>query len=505
MGVCGCAAPLPDIYREDAVPPAELKFQPALVDGVAEAVFRVEVADAGEAGVVPLRLFAGDLSSYDLRGIAKDEVSRSLAERELKLRSWPGSGGGSILAPEAALPEGIYTLASSEGAVLREFRVESERPVFTRVWPGSQASSSSTMVFCHNTAQPAAAQLEAAGETDVQNGSEPVQLWLGLPGLESTEAGFERVAVSSQFASFQCLSLQAGNGRQLPFGFVPPVSAFGVLLDPAPLGHEDAVPPVPTELSAECVAEEFPIGPGCIEVQDDRLIVRPPAGESLWSVVGSDHHWVRVSDGPARFVLRGLAPNTRQGLRFTILHPGGTDSVDVQVSTPEASAHVVINEVMPNPVGMEPEQEWVELYNDGTIPVCLRGWVFEDVGGSALLPDLRLPPGAFALLVGPGYLPDGDYDAVAVEGTPVLVLEKLANQGLSNSGELVRLRDSLGRIVSRLAYGDVLSEDCPDSAGTAENGVSVARLHPWSLDESQVRCEPHAGAKSSPGGHNTSF
>ena len=33
--------------------------------------------------------------------------------------------------------------------------------------------------------------------------------------------------------------------------------------------------------------------------------------------------------------------------------------------------HVVINEVLANPVGGEPAQEWVELYNDGRAPAVL--------------------------------------------------------------------------------------------------------------------------------------
>lgn len=41
-------------------------------------------------------------------------------------------------------------------------------------------------------------------------------------------------------------------------------------------------------------------------------------------------------------------------------------------------ADVVINEFMANPVGTEPDNEWVELYNKGGSSIDVNGWVLYD-------------------------------------------------------------------------------------------------------------------------------
>ncbi|MBN1915610.1 lamin tail domain-containing protein [Candidatus Dojkabacteria bacterium] len=43
-----------------------------------------------------------------------------------------------------------------------------------------------------------------------------------------------------------------------------------------------------------------------------------------------------------------------------------------------ATTDVVINELMPNPVGLDPGNEWIELYNPTSVNINLSGWILKD-------------------------------------------------------------------------------------------------------------------------------
>jgi hypothetical protein len=134
-------------------------------------------------------------------------------------------------------------------------------------------------------------------------------------------------------------------------------------------------------------------------------------------------------------------------------------------------AHIVINEVLANPLGPEPAQEWVELVNDGSIEADLAGYVLEDIGGKTDLPKARLAPGAHALIVNDAFVLDDELDPVPAPRALVLHVPKLGKGGLSNSGEPLKLVDSTGRVVSRFPIGP-----------RVKAGSSVARVLPSSPD-----------------------
>ena len=62
---------------------------------------------------------------------------------------------------------------------------------------------------------------------------------------------------------------------------------------------------------------------------------------------------------------------------------------------------VVINEVMPNPMGSDGGKEWIELHNRWFTPVHLKDWSIQ--GGStneshSFDPDIQISSGGYALL-----------------------------------------------------------------------------------------------------------
>jgi hypothetical protein len=112
-------------------------------------------------------------------------------------------------------------------------------------------------------------------------------------------------------------------------------------------------------------------------------------------------------------------------------------SIDLPPETPP----LVITEVLANPVGPEPGQEFVELRNVGGGDLSLGGLRLEDSKGADVLPEATLGAGAYALIVPSTYDPGSPRDVPPRPGTLMVPVDtRLGADGLSNSGEVVRLR-----------------------------------------------------------------
>jgi len=115
-------------------------------------------------------------------------------------------------------------------------------------------------------------------------------------------------------------------------------------------------------------------------------------------------------------------------------------SAPLAFTTPDALPPVAITEVLANPAGPEPAQEFVELRNLGTEDVALAGLRIEDGKGSDDLPAETLVAGAYALVVTSAYDPAQGQDPAPRAGTLLLRVDtRIGSDGLSNSGEPVRL------------------------------------------------------------------
>src|SRR5262249_61591183 len=110
---------------------------------------------------------------------------------------------------------------------------------------------------------------------------------------------------------------------------------------------------------------EISFGAGCAEVEDDRVIVHPPEDPVLWTIDVGIAPFVRASRGARDFTVRPMPPDGRY-LLATLDSSGQVTTSQVTITPAPPPAHVVLNEVMANPAGAEPGQEWVELYNDGS-------------------------------------------------------------------------------------------------------------------------------------------
>jgi len=288
-----------------------------------------------------------------------------------------------------------------------------------------------------------------------------------------------------------CVSWGASGDVAPPSNGLPALSPPALSLGGDEVALEPAVLVAPDALQARagppCGLDEVPFASGCATIDDDRVHVRAPDRAVLWTIAGGGPALVRSTGAGERFVVRPL-PLNKPMLVSALDAWGHRDNASLAIRAAAPRAHVVINEVMANPRGPEPAQEWVELYNDGATSVSLEGYALEDAQGTTTLPAVELAPGAFALVVSRAYTPDAALDAVPALAAALVTVDTLA---LANDGERLTLRDALGSAVSVFP------------ALKSKNGISIARRRPDADDADLSAFVPSsAAAGSTPGAPN---
>ena len=399
-------------------------------------------------------LFEGTLSSYYLGKLKQGEIADALLARQIPLASWRGEAE-LIVAPLRALALGTYSLASSAGLVT-EFQVTTSPPLLHRLWPAATRSGSPRFaVYCS-----APEDASALPDTGVLV-FEPNQLSVALlPGVEDGGPFPERCR---HFSS---------EVQLLPGEIWVPPPALGVwALDPSLFAVAELEPALPLA----CTAGEVAFGPGCAEIADDRLVVRTPDAGMLWVVHSERGALIEVTRAGAALTVPGLLPGNREHLWGSTHDSAGASlDFDLVVSTAAARARPILNEVLADALGPEPQSEWLELYNDGALAVDLGGYSLQDGGGRTPLPHAWLAAKEYALLVREDFVPNGS-DEPPAPGTRLIRLPALGKSGLSNSGERLALLDSAGVERSVLP------------ALSGKPGQSLARQSPASSDD-----DPHA-------------
>jgi hypothetical protein len=171
-----------------------------------------------------------------------------------------------------------------------------------------------------------------------------------------------------------------------------------------------------------------------------RLAIAPRAGHDAAQVVGS--------------------------AAFLLFEPGETPCVASSAADARA---IAITEVLADPpdgaagdangdgVRDASDDEFVELVNRGTTPVCLAGFAL----GDAAKPERHvfplgraLAPGA-ALVVFGGGVPTGAFAGAKVETAAFS-----GSLNLTNAGDVLTLRDATDRVVTQLSWGDCAARAC---------------------------------------------
>lgn len=471
--LCWLAACVPDLPgggpghgpAEDGAGPA-LELSPEAPLDAAHPVLRFHLhlhgVAAGDVDLGRVAVVRGKVGPAHLRQIARGEISNALSERFVPSIAWieDGSSGEPVViaAPTVSLEPGeAYALALGAPPLAEHIRVAAggEAPVLPRIWPPIEGGASISMgVWCSGSALP-----EVVADVELSP--------------EGPRGALRRGAVGETGA--RCVRFEADPGE--------PASAEGPLVGPPALGDGEPIAgldPRPFVVAAgppaapgiACEAGELPFGPGCAVVEDDRIRVRSGGAPLLWAVRGEGLDEVVAAAPGDPFVLAPLPP-----LRSILLDVSTVD-VAGRVARGGFSAvtlaprpHVVISEVLANPLGAEPDAEWVELYNDGSAAADLGGYVLKDIGGETALPPAPLAPGGYALIVNETFVEDDELDPVPDPAALILRVSKLGKGGLSNSGEPLKLEDATGAVVSRAP-----------ASPKPKAGMSLSRVGPRAPD-----------------------
>ncbi len=427
---------------------ANVRFDPsAEAEQVSNVVHVHLVGPASRSGA--LSLFEGTVSSYYLGKFKHGEVPSTLASRQLPLASWR-SGTELVVAPLRLLAIGPYSLVSTDGLVA-EFKVGAVRPVLERLWPPA-ASVGSPQFALYCRPEPSVAAPPSSGSLRFEPGQDTVEL---APGVDQSGLFADRC---THFESQRVLA--AGEI------WVPPPVIEDWALAPAIFG---SVAP-DTADSVRCQASELAFGPGCASVADDRVTVRTPLAALLWIVHSARGALVEVSAAGRPLTIDGLRPDAQERL-WGSTHDlsGASAAFELELHTAAPRARPILNEALADALGPEPQSEWVELLNDGTLAVDLGQYSLQDGGGRTPLPHETLAPQEYALLVRDDFAPNAS-DEPPAAGARLIRLPTLGKSGLSNAGERLSLVDSAGAECSVL----------PALAGKA--GQSLARRTPASED-----------------------
>jgi hypothetical protein len=416
----------------------------------------------GSAGAQPW-LFRGELSEHYDRGLRKGELASALRARAVPLSFWTEQED-LLLGPLAWLEPGErYTLALlGLGTVDAWDIADDAEPRAEAFFPPAGRPLQRVSVQCSGAFQG------------------PLPVVALAPGDVSVSAMFD----SPRIAATTCVTLLTERAVLEP-GLLPP-SLAGALLVPGAFQPERKwAASSPASCSGDVHFDS------CIEARDDRVLVTPLSRDTLWLVDTPTPRAVVSTAGRRTMLLDGLAPVTSYVVRGNLLTSDAESrSFELALTTAGAARHLILSEVLANPLGPEPASEWIELVNDSEKPVELGGLWLEDATNRSFLPHELLAPRESVLLVASGFRPS-TLDAAIAEGTRLLELTSLGARGLSNAGEALLLVGPEG-VVARFP-----------ALSAPHAGRSLARRAFDASDDDPAAFAEHGGPGASPGAPNS--
>jgi len=106
---------------------------------------------------------------------------------------------------------------------------------------------------------------------------------------------------------------------------------------------------------------------------------------------------------------------------------------------------LVMTEILSDPLGSRLDQQFVEVLNVGDAPVELGGLHLATASGFDVLPQARLDPGRYALLVGANYLGEVPPESLLVRVGNV----RLGGRGIRVGGEPIWIETADGTLITR--------------------------------------------------------
>jgi len=155
--------------------------------------------------------------------------------------------------------------------------------------------------------------------------------------------------------------------------------------------------------------------------------------------------------------------------------------------------HLLINEIMYNPVKDDNYNEWIEIYNPLNCSINLSGWSITDNHGTdSLEADIEngngstiIVPDGFAIITDHG---TKIYDNLTVAENVVLlnVDDKSIGNGLGNTKDKLILKNSTGCVIDAVEWGYNYNEINGTPASVGLEGKTLARYHNVDCDNTSI-------------------
>jgi len=130
-----------------------------------------------------------------------------------------------------------------------------------------------------------------------------------------------------------------------------------------------------------------------------------------------------------------------------------------------SSSTVLISEVLYDPLGTEPNDEWIEIFNSTASPMELTDWTIGDnLSTDVISPTVTIPVGGCVVIAASE---DFYTNYPGFTGDIVFVADGRIGNGLGNAGDRLVLKDSEGTVIDQMSYGTdttVFDPACPDVA-----------------------------------------
>jgi hypothetical protein len=281
-----------------------------------------------------------------------------------------------------------------------------------------------------------------------------------------------RVALSGSLPASVPCAVSIGAGAVDATGAVVAAGTIGVFQD---ADAPDVTPPVLANVTVSAAGPCLDVSFATDEPSSGTIVIEA-GGVELDTPAGAGETSFDVG-----IPLGTLPPSTAATITVKATDLAGNSAVSAPfaLTTPVGLPPIAITEVLANPKGPEPQQEYVELRNLGDADVPLAGLRLQDSKGGDDLPAETLAAGGYALVVTSSYDPNEGSDPAPRAGTLLLRVDtRLGADGLSNSGEAVSLVQG-DAVVS--SYGGWVSV----SAGSW-NGNAVHRLVQTACDSSSA-------------------
>jgi hypothetical protein len=179
-------------------------------------------------------------------------------------------------------------------------------------------------------------------------------------------------------------------------------------------------------------------------------------------VPGADHDAAKMIDSAASFLFdREFSPSVPN----LASEAGGLVLTEILADPPDGIAGDANGDGVRDPQ----HDEFVEIFNSGDVPLCLDGWILGDAHDSArhVFPLARpLVPGETLVVFGGG-VPTGDFHGARVQWAD-------GSLGLSNSGDVLTLRDATGAVAWEFSWGDCDGRPCAEQHFDGELGINAS-------------------------------